>query len=97
MPVPSLVLYAQQLDNLRSASHVLHERVRVAIRTQVGDAQRLHPVREQALSLLRSAQEVSRVVAMYARLSDLSLYFHSMLICFHLPSMPRCNATSSSW
>lgn len=56
---PTLRLQAQQLDNFRLAWEVLQNRVRVALRTQVGDVQRLEVVRSQALSLLHTAESVS--------------------------------------
>jgi hypothetical protein len=50
---------ADQLDNLRAAYHVLHERVARALRTQLGDSVRLGEQRAQALQLLQSASLVS--------------------------------------
>jgi hypothetical protein len=47
-----------QLDNLRAAYYVLEGRVRVALRTQVGDVERLRGPRDQALLLLASAEQV---------------------------------------
>jgi hypothetical protein len=46
----------QQLKNLRAAYHVLENRVRVALRTQIGDVERLQQPRDQALLLLSSAE-----------------------------------------
>ncbi len=58
MALPAQLLYTQQLDNFRSSYQVLNDRVRQAVRTQVGDPQRLRVIREQALALLRSAEQV---------------------------------------
>lgn len=71
-------LHAQQLDNFRSAWHVLQERVRIALRTQVGDTQRLANVRSQALSLLQSAEQVRHLAV---SISLLSLTLVSAFTC----------------
>lgn len=57
-------LQAQQLDNFRSAWRILQERVRVTVRIQVGDAQRIALIRAQALSLLESAEQVSLILCL---------------------------------
>ena len=48
-----------RLNNIRSAYAELTGRVNTALRTQVGDRQRLNGVRAQVLSLTAAAQQVS--------------------------------------
>lgn len=50
----------EPLNNIRSAYHVLHERVLTSLRTQIGDPIRLGHVRDQAISLTQAAEQVSR-------------------------------------
>lgn len=47
-----------RLDNLRAAFHALVLRVETAVRTQVGDAERLQQSRSQCLSLSRAVEQV---------------------------------------
>jgi hypothetical protein len=49
---------AGQLINLRSAYTVLEERVRISLRTQIGDATRLRQQRDEALLFLSAAEQV---------------------------------------
>lgn len=48
----------ERLNNLRRAYHELSNRVNIALRTQVGDTQRLNEVRAQAVSLGAAADQV---------------------------------------
>lgn len=50
---------SEQLYNLRTAYRVLEDRVCRALRTQLGDAERLREQRSQALELLQAAEFVS--------------------------------------
>lgn len=49
-----------QLNNLRGAYHTLSERVRIALKSQVGDVQRLQAQKTEVLSLLHASEQVSR-------------------------------------
>lgn len=46
------------LDNIRAAYHVLSNRVNRALRTQIGDRQRLQEQRGEVLAFLASATQV---------------------------------------
>ena len=46
------------LDNLRAAYHVLTDRVNRALRTQIGDTQRLQEQKAEVLDFLASAAQV---------------------------------------
>ncbi len=46
-------------DNLRVAYHTLSDRVLTALRTQVGDTDRLNEMRMQVLHFLEAAEAVS--------------------------------------
>ena len=59
-------LLVRQLDNFRAAYVTLEERVHRALRTQVGDAQRLSDIRAQALTFMQSAEEVSLLLSWIA-------------------------------
>lgn len=54
-----------QLNNLRTAYLVLEDRVRIALRTQLGDAARLNYQRDEALVFLASAKQVRILVKLY--------------------------------
>lgn len=45
-------------DNLRAAYHTLTERVTTALRTQVGDTERLNETKGQVYLLLEAAEQV---------------------------------------
>lgn len=45
-------------DNLRAAYHTLAERVATALRTQVGDTERLNETKSQVFLLLEAAEQV---------------------------------------
>lgn len=49
---------ADALNNIRSAYHVLTNRVETALRTQVGDSARLGLARTEVLSLAAAAEQV---------------------------------------
>jgi hypothetical protein len=49
---------AERLDNFRAAYHDLADRVRIGLRTQAGNVEALHRIREQCIRLLASAQTV---------------------------------------
>lgn len=54
-----------QLNNLRTAYLVLEDRVRIALRTQLGDAAHLNYQRDEALVFLASAEQVRVLVKLY--------------------------------
>jgi len=51
---------SEQLYNLRTAYQVLQDRVIRALRTQLGDVERLGEQRNQALQFLQAAELVSQ-------------------------------------
>jgi hypothetical protein len=51
---------AEILDNFRATYKVLAHRVRIALRTQVGDARRLELQRDEVLRMWSAAEQVGK-------------------------------------
>lgn len=64
---------ADTLNNLRTAYHVLADRVTTALSTQVGDAARLGVVRGQATSLSVAAEQVKHYPLYHLKLLKATL------------------------
>ena len=82
-------------DNLRAAYHVLSDRIRGALRTQVGDTTRLSEIRTQAFLFLEAAQTVSilRTILIKKSLTVLN----STEIVFQWQSLHCCRLMSETW